>query len=172
MKVTIVKCDLCHKELKEAALTIDNMDFCEVCAPEIIQRVRRYTEATYRSDTAREELATEPQELATEPQEVEKVEGPKPVECVKPEMLSTAHELVEKLKESQKPKKETKSAPIDWDRACYLKKSGWKNRDIAVELNIKFDTLNACIYKKMAEYEKRKAREEAERQERIRRGEV
>lgn len=165
MKITITKCDLCHKELKDAALTIDNMDFCEVCAPEIIQRVRRYTEATYRSDTAREELATELQE-------VEKVDEPKPVECVKPEMLSTAHELVEKLKESQKPKKETKSAPIDWDRACYLKKSGWKNRDIAVELNIKFDTLNACIYKKMAEYEKRKAREEAERQERIRRGEV
>lgn len=171
MKVTIVKCDLCHKELKEAALTIDNMDFCEVCAPEIIQRVRRYTEATYRSDTAREELAVESQEVATESQEVENV-AEYLVECVKPEMLSTAHELVEKLKESQKPKKETKSVPIDWDRACYLKKSGWKNRDIAVELNIKFETLNACIYKKMAEYEKRKTREEAERQERIRRGEV
>lgn len=198
MKITYTRCDLCNR-LTEGSfsegLTIADMDFCDGCKDTVIQRIRRFSESTFLSNKAKAEapsgyeepkeepvamveLAEDSHDVATESHEVEK-EAQEDEEEMTAEKLAKVSEK-KKGTATAKPKanpktahgkrlKEPRANMIDWDKAVALKKSGWKNRDIAVELGINSGTLDAMIYKKLKEFDERKAREaEAEKEELLR----
>lgn len=142
MRRTIYVCDKCGKEIDEVEATtyeIYNHDFCEKCALEASKVIKIWISEV----PAKKEVVAEAiKEVIEAPEEVKKIE-----ETVKEELTPKRHKMKQLVIKSN-PRK-----PIDWDKACALKKAGWSNKNIADELGANEGTISAMIYQKVKDYD-------------------
>ena len=162
----IIICDKCGVELNEDRKQINGLDLCECCHADLCNVIQQWI---YSEEIEEPEIVIE---QAYEEPDAEENETAAPEEMITDQTDEPVEEATEEIKEEpkeEKPKKEKrkyarspkKNSPVDWDKACALKKAEWSNRWIADELGINVAYVNTAIYQKVREYDDRQAEKEA-----------
>lgn len=135
MKIQITKCDKCGKEIKDnETMNVLSLDLCMNCYDLCLSAIQSWID--------KKEPETVPVSKTT-PEEV----------LAKRDWVSESCNKV--LAELNDKKSNKKRDRIDWDRACYLKRQGKRNAEIAAELGVNVGTVNATIYKEMVKRERK-----------------